>query len=336
MDPCRKGTGYLAAAMNLSPITSRGPGRVDSLDMVRGAAVALMVAYHACWDASHFGLVNLPLFSDPLWLVARALILAAFLVLAGVGLTLAHGGGLYVWRFTRRLAVIAGCAAVITVASMFAIPDSIIHFGVLHNIVGASLLGLAFLRLPGPVVLAAGVLFLAVPRFFADSLLDGPYLLWLGLATITPPSADYVPLMPWAGLVLWGMVAGRWLKRWIAAAGPVVRWRARAAAWRAVAWSGRHSLLVYMVHQPVLFGLAWVLATTGGGLSDRDEAARRAFVDSCQSACVANHPAALCRRQCTCVMARLEETGRWQRVMVGDLGLGKALDGLAESCPSGE
>jgi uncharacterized membrane protein len=73
--------------------------------------------------------------------------------------------------------------------------------------------------------------------------------------THRPATEDYVPLLPWFGVVLVGIAVGWW----------VVERRLRASQWvsRASAqwliWLGRHSLLVYMVHQPIMIGILRVL-----------------------------------------------------------------------------
>ena len=82
-------------------------------------------------------------------------------------------------------------------------------------------------------------------------LFDAPGLNWIGLMTHKPATEDYVPLFPWLGVVLIGIAVGTWLSaKDFEPLRPVAR---TAPAW--LTWLGRHSLLVYMVHQPVLLGI---------------------------------------------------------------------------------
>jgi uncharacterized membrane protein len=77
----------------------------------------------------------------------------------------------------------------------------------------------------------------------------------VGLVTHKPVTEDYVPLLPWLGVLLWGLAAGRWLlaHRRVALGG------ALPAALAPLATLGRWPLTVYMLHQPLLIGalLAW-------------------------------------------------------------------------------
>jgi uncharacterized membrane protein len=126
----------------------------------------------------------------------------------------------------------------------------------------ASVIGLAFLRAPIWLTAAAAVVFLYLPGFYRSEVFDPLWLAWTGLAARTPPSLDFVPVFPWAGMFLLGMAAaqamttlGLW-ERLRPAAPP-------GRALRIATWPGRHSLLVYLVHQPVLIaGLAaWTWLT---------------------------------------------------------------------------
>ena len=85
---------------------------------------------------------------------------------------------------------------------------------------------------------------------------------WIGLVTRKPVTEDYVPLLPWFGIVLAGMFAGKKIaqvKQSVAA----WQWSPAGPAGRSLAWAGRHSLTIYMVHQPLLMGLLFALVRRG-------------------------------------------------------------------------
>jgi uncharacterized membrane protein len=86
--------------------------------------------------------------------------------------------------------------------------------------------------------------------------LDGPWLNWLGLVTRKPVTEDYVPVLPWLGVMWWGLAAGRWMLR----ERPKVVSDRPGPAVRVLAGLGRWSLTYYMLHQPVMIGALMALA----------------------------------------------------------------------------
>ena len=102
-----------------------------------------MVVYHTAWDLSFLGLIDTNVIGSPGWSLFARSIAASFLTLVGVGLVLAHGGGMR-WRpFFRRLGTIAGAALAITLATRVVFPETYVTFGILHCIAAASVLALA-------------------------------------------------------------------------------------------------------------------------------------------------------------------------------------------------
>ena len=233
--------------------------RIALVDVARGAALAAMIAYHFSWDLELFELAPLDVTGNPYWIASAWIIASSFLALAGVSLVLAHGERLNAGSFSRRLAMIATAAGAITLASWYFEPGGVILFGILHCIAVASLLGLAFLRAPMPVVLVTAAACFVAPSFLTSPLFNAPGWLWLGLASEPPPSNDYVPLLPWFGMVLIGIAVAR-MALAHASKAEWSRWQPRSAAARLFATAGRHSLALYLVHQPVLLGALWLVA----------------------------------------------------------------------------
>jgi uncharacterized membrane protein len=229
--------------------------RIPLVDVLRGGALAAMALYHFAWDLSFFALADLGVTENPLWIAFARSIAGSFLALVGVSLYLAHGESVRWPGFLRRVAVIAFWALVISAASWFADPEGMILFGILHCIAVSSVLGLLFLRAPLPIVIAAAIACLVAPSFLASSAFNGLGFVWLGLASEVLPSNDYNPLLPWFGMVLLGIAAARVIPRdkWPA-------WQPHDIVTRSLALIGRHSLLFYLLHQPVLLGILWAVA----------------------------------------------------------------------------
>ncbi|MGO1076552.1 DUF1624 domain-containing protein [Inquilinus sp. CA228] len=231
--------------------TSERPGRLPAVDLLRGLALLAMALYHLSWDLRFFGFVDWDLAGGTGWIAARYLIAGSFLALVGVGLMLWHVQGRDWRRWAIRLNKVVAGAIAVTVATWYVIPDQFIFFGILHCIAVASILGLLFLRLRPAVNFILGLAVIALPILWRSTLFDQSWLLWTGLGTLPPRSNDYEPLFPWFGPVLLGIAAARWWLRARTPGGTVDG----GAPGRPLRWVGRHSLAVYLIHQPALIGL---------------------------------------------------------------------------------
>jgi uncharacterized membrane protein len=232
-----------------------GPGaaRIVAIDALRGVAIVAMIAYHFAFDLRFFGITHADFEHASSWLAARGTILTTFLALVGISLALADAGGSGFPRHARRVARIAGCAILVSAASFAMFPRSFIYFGVLHCIAVVSILAWPLRGRP-VVSTLAGIAIVVAGNTVANAQFDARALSWIGLMTHKPSTEDYVPLLPWAGVVLIGIGAGHQLRS--AGFAPVA---ALAHAPRWLAFLGRHGLAVYMVHQPVMIGALWVV-----------------------------------------------------------------------------
>jgi uncharacterized membrane protein len=195
------------------------------------------------------------------WYHAR-IVAGSFLFLAGLSLWLAHGQGIRWGAFWRRLATVGGAAALVTVVTHFALPGLTIFYGILHSIAVSSLVGLLFLRLPALVTLAVAAAVFALPWHFTHPAFGG-WLVWTGLAPDRPVTADFEPFFPWFAPFLAGLATGRLFTRF--ALWRHLDWPATPLM-RRLAWPGRHSLAIYLVHQPVLIGLIFTATWAAAAL----------------------------------------------------------------------
>lgn len=288
--------------------------RWDAIDVARGVAICAMVVYHFSWDLSFLKLIQTNIPQIPAWRWFARGIAASFLLLAGVGLALAHAQGFRRVPFLRRLAKVGGAALAVTLVTFFAFPESYIFFGILHCIALSSLFGLPFLRLHPAFTLAAALGCLLMPWFLTSPVLDQPWLDWLGLGSTDPVTNDYVPIFPWFGFVLIGVAAGKLflpLKETIGLA----RWQAKDALSKGLLWAGRKSLPIYLTHQIVLLAVLYgVLQLVG----PNPAAEARPFIAECEANCVSqNGQPALCRTTCSCIVDNLRQTDLWQKILGG-------------------
>lgn len=290
--------------------------RWDAIDLARGLAVAAMVAYHFTWDLSFLNLIATNIVVVPAWQWFARAIAGSFLALVGVGLALAHARGLRKGAFLRRLTRIGAAAVAITLVTYFAFPDRFIFFGILHCIAVSSVLALAFLDAPLAIVGAAALFCVAAPLFFDSPIFDAPWLDWLGLGQSSPRTNDYVPIFPWFGAVLLGLIVGRLLLQSDAGT-RLSQWRASNRPTRWLATAGRWSLPVYLLHQPVMLAVLYgVLRMTG----PHPEADARPFRAQCEAQCVkSNGEASLCRWTCNCLVDLLKRDGVWEEALADRL-----------------
>jgi uncharacterized membrane protein len=290
--------------------------RLIWLDIARGTALVAMAIYHFTWDLEFFGYTTPGTAATGGWRLFARAIASSFLFLAGFSLVLANHPVIRWQGFARRLAMIVAAAGLISVATYIATPSVFIFFGILHAIALASLVGLLFLRAPVIVMLLAAAAALAAPFYLRHALFDTPALWWVGLSQTVPRSNDYVPLLPWIAPFLVGMAAARlsrgagWLRH--------LAWRSDDRRpnrlHRLLAYGGRHSLAVYLLHQPVLIALLY-----GASLVAPPPPVDpvQSYQQSCQASCIAEQDAAFCARFCDCTLGALLDTQTFNDLMSG-------------------
>ncbi len=225
--------------------------RLTLIDTARGVALIGMVVFHFTFDLEMFGWVAPGTVGQVGWMAFARLVAGSFVFLAGVSMVLAHGDGVR-WRsFRRGTALVAVAALGVSVATFFAMPDMFVFFGILHIIAVSRVLGLAFLRVPVAGLLVLGVAIWAAPYLVSFDVFNTRWLAWIGFASVVPLSMDLEPVFPWFGPFLLGMALAR---VWRPAAG-----NAGWLAWDWLAAAGRHSLWIYLIHQPVLIGCVWAV-----------------------------------------------------------------------------
>ena len=289
--------------------------RIPLIDQLRGVALIAMAIYHFTWDLGFFGYIDPATATTGGWRIFARLIAGSFLFLAGFSLVLGHAQGFRPRPFLVRLGKIAAAAAAITAATYFAFPETFIFFGILHAIAAVSVVGLLFVRLPAIVTLMAAAAAVAAPFYLRAPAFDNPALWWVGLSVEIPRSNDYVPLLPWLAAALAGIAAAR---LFIASTLPerlADPGAARHKRWTTpLEWAGRHSLAIYLIHQPVLIALVYgfslvVPAPAADPVQD--------YMSSCVRVCETERGAGFCRSFCGCTLSQLTEQDLFADLMRG-------------------
>lgn len=230
--------------------------RIWEIDFLRGLSIILVVGYHLLYDLGAFvGVERFLGFTTDLssvaWRVAQSFFAGLFIVLSGTSCSLTRSN---VRRGSRLLAVSLAVTAVTYVFD----PSSAVWFGILQLLAVSILIyGAAFER-SGPVACAAwgaAVLALgaALPALKEALAVGFDWLLPLGIHSPGFSSFDYFPLIPWLGVFLIGAALG---KSVYAPKRSLLPWRLPQTFVNA---AGRHSLLIYIVHQPLIMGVLYAL-----------------------------------------------------------------------------
>jgi uncharacterized membrane protein len=233
--------------------------RFWEIDTVRGTAVVLMIFFHLMWDLSFFGTYSGSMLAPPWRIFARS-IGTSFILLLGLSLTLTHsrlsprmGGRQLFTKYLLRGAMIFGWGMVITVVTYLVLGRGFVVFGILHLLGLSTILAFPFLRWRW-ASLAAGMGIIALGSRVNDVMSLSPWLLWLGVRQLGRYMVDYYPLLPWFGVALLGVFCGLTLYP-----GGSPRFRppdlSQKAPVRALSFLGRHSLVIYLVHQPIILGI---------------------------------------------------------------------------------
>lgn len=233
-------------------------GRFWEVDVARGAAILMMALYHFVYDLETFAGYGVNATSG-FWARFADATAFSFVFLVGVSLTLSFsrakkrhpGRGLF-GKYLLRGARIFGYGMVLTVFS-WVVGMGLILFGILHLIGVSIILAYPFLRFKtlnlilGLLIIGIGV-YMQTRGFYSES----PWLLPLGVIPTDIPMPDYRPLLPWFGVVLIGVFAGNLV---YGGGRKITGGTDRPMAVAPLGFLGRYSLLVYLIHQPVIVAL---------------------------------------------------------------------------------
>lgn len=231
--------------------------RVGFIDELRGLSILLMVIYHLGYDLVYIFGFSIPFFESAALNFLRDFFAGIFVFISGVCCRFSHSNA-------KRGIICLGCALLLTIVSFLFVPDEVIWFGILH-LLGVSMLLFSLLkplldRIFSPIFGAGlfGVIFILLYQIpmgkigwihLPDNLYCCDFLAPVGLPPANFFSADYFPLIPWLFLFIAGSYFGVIVKN------KKLPGYIYSSHCDFLAASGRHTLVIYLLHQPIIYGI---------------------------------------------------------------------------------
>ncbi|MBR1368116.1 hypothetical protein RJ53_00845 [Methanocalculus chunghsingensis] len=233
-----------------------GAVRDSALDATRGIALTLMIIYHILFDLAYFGIYTI---HPDMWYAAIP-IAGTFIFIAGISLHLKveslkrkRNNYNVTIALLRRGGFLLLIASGITIATWIYPHEGFIIWGILHLIGAGTILAIPFLRLGRWNILPAALILIIWALVYPVA---GPdYLIPLGIHTPGLYSLDYLPIIPWFALILLGIGAGsiRYTEK-------IVQ-REVSKPVQTLAFIGRNTLIIYLIHQPIIIGCILIFST---------------------------------------------------------------------------
>jgi uncharacterized membrane protein len=243
-----------------------GRGRIYLMDELRGFAVFCMIFYHGFYTFGYLFGSDIGVYFFRFFMPAEPFFAGLFLFISGIASNLTHSN---LARGTKLLVIALG----VTLVTWYFVPEDIITFGVLHFLsVCMILFGLLkpfadrFRFSWSAVIACFGLYFLTrgVPRGFLgygpdfgialpQNLYEFAWLAPFGFPGPGFASSDYFPLLPWIFVFAAGTIVGKLAK---AGRFPEIAYRSQVPI---LSWFGRHALILYLIHQPMIYGLCLLL-----------------------------------------------------------------------------
>jgi uncharacterized membrane protein len=228
--------------------------RFWEIDFLRGIAIIMMIAFHFFYDLNYFGTQRVNFDSGFWWWFGRT-IATTFILLVGISLTLSYSRikrmgkrNLFKKYFFRGLKIFS-YGLIITLVTWIFLKRGFIVFGILHFIGISIILAYLFLKHRFRNLLL-GIVFILIGIYIKNFSSNSYWLMWLGLTPRYFYTVDYFPIFPWFGVILIGLFLGNL----IYPNGRRLRILdlSRFSVIRLFCFLGRNSLLIYLIHQPIL------------------------------------------------------------------------------------
>lgn len=213
------------------------------LDSLRGLAVVWMIIFHAAYDMRMFSYVTWD-FSTGFWYAFPRVIAFTFLFCVGASMNYGHTPKPNWKALGQRSLKLGIAAACVSLGTYIMFPAQWIFFGTLHCIFAGSILGVLVVNHRKLAAILLGLIVVAQYGLGFD-------IKWVS-SVVQKPSLDFIPIYPWFWAILLGILSGPHLSR--------IRHLQEMKPNRFLSFLGRHSLKIYLIHQPLIFGTLWLVS----------------------------------------------------------------------------
>ena len=226
--------------------------RFWEIDFLRGIAIISMIIFHIAFDLNYFRVFNFDI-GNIYWTIFRKSIFVLFFLLVGISLSLSHSKNKQFLDYLKRGLKIFFWGLIITLVTVIFMQQGYVLFGVLHFIGLSIILVYPFLKF-SYLNLIFEVPIISIGLYLFNFSFDFQWLLWLGFRPNHFQTVDYFPLLPYFGIILIGIFLGKKLYP-NALRAFKLKDSPRQPIMRFVEFLGKKSLLIYLIHQPVIIGL---------------------------------------------------------------------------------
>lgn len=246
---------------------SPGTIRYPELDACRGIAIIMMVIFHLVFDVSFFSWYPIQV-DTGFWRIFAGATASLFILIAGVAVSIkaswkgAVSAGEQALPFIKRGITLLVAGFIVTIGTYVALRgEGYVVFGILHLLGVSTILSPLFFRMGRMAALPGGLII--VTGWISTLPYGTIWLAWIGMHPPCFYSVDYVPLIPWFGVFLLGMAGGSML--YADGQRSFQMPSVPDGIMRPLATAGRHSLLIYFVHQPIIIAFLSVIFKTVPG-----------------------------------------------------------------------
>ena len=236
--------------------------RSQLIDGLRAIAVLAMIVYHFAWDLGFFNIVDPFIVNSGLWKTFAVSIGSSFLFLSGISFWLSSYSGINFKKFFKRFLILISAALLVSLGTYQADPNTFVFFGILHLLSACTLLGLLIYKMPSILIILIGLSIIVFEPYLISDFYEPKYLAWTGLFSGSTGSVDFYGFIPWSSAYIFGLGfskiifkikgEGIWITNFL-----FLNTTKNLMFIKTFFWMGRNSLLIYLIHQPILMGIIY-------------------------------------------------------------------------------